>query len=398
MSPGRILFLQRGFPPTPGAAGAMLHELAGFLVGRGWQVQVVCSGETDSTTTLESIKVQQVKAPYQSQNLFVRALSMIRVRSALERCALAQPKPDLVVSLTDPPGLAITGARIARHHGAVHVHWSQDVYPEIAWQLGILTRNNLLARHLWSQSRRALRESAAVISISNCMTRILESRKTPPQKIQTVPNWTSVEATHEGDPKAIRDRLNLPPNPILLYAGNFGRAHEFQTLLLTAAAVPHWTFLLVGDGPRKTEIETSIQKLTLKNTRILPRQPASDYAQLRWIATAHCVTLDSRVAGCVMPSKIYSALPCGRPIVFIGPEASDAHPLATACGISVRNGEASSLTHRLTNWNLNEAEEWSRRARQLAADFTLEKRAAEIESVFYRALSGREMKPDSTGF
>ena len=393
MNRGRIRFLQRVFPPATGAAGAMLKELADFLTDQGWAVEVVCAGETEAQSKLGGIQVHQVKAPYHSRNLLMRAWSMVRVRAALERKARELPKPDLVVTLTDPPGLAVAGARVARHHGVPHVHWSQDVYPEIAWQLGVLSRNNPLARRLWKQSSAALKECAAIISISHCMKRILERRGIAPQRIHPISNWTSMEPPEREDPQTIREAFKLSTAPVLLYAGNFGRVHEFQTLLETAALVPDWTFLLVGDGPRKTEIETAILKLSLRNTRRLPRQSANDYARLQSLATAHCVTLAATAAGCVLPSKIYASLPCGKPVIYIGPEASDAHGLAMRCGLSVRNGAAKELAAQLTNWNSIEAERWSHRAKALSADYTLTQRAGEVEAVLLAALNARETKP-----
>jgi len=389
--PGRILFLQRVFPPAPGAAGEMLFQLAEFLGNRSWQVEVVCTGNLPDPPISSSgpITVRRVAAAYSRRNLLARALSIYRVRNALESAARQCSRPDLVVSLTDPPGLAISGARVARHHGARHVHWSQDVYPEIAWQLGVLSRWNPAAIRMLRQSRRALREADAVISIGQCMTRLLERRGIDPARIHTIANWAPVPPPTTADPDSLRHRLNLDDRPVALYAGNLGQAHEFETLLSAAAQTPGWNWILAGEGPRSEEINRWLAAHPAAAVHRLPRQSSEDYAALKSLAAVHCVTLQPGIAGSLVPSKLYTALQVGKPLFYIGPAGNDAHSLAADAGASIRNGNVSGAVAVLNDWlrDPRRLEAAARRARALAGEFSLDRRAGEMETRFAALLT-----------
>jgi hypothetical protein len=46
-------------------------------------------------------------------------------------------------------------------------------------------------------------------------------------------------------------------------------------------------------------------------------------------ADAHLITLRSEFAGIVLPSKVYSCIASGRPVLFVGPKESDVHLLCS---------------------------------------------------------------------
>lgn len=394
-----LLFLQRTFPPDPAAAGEMLRQLGGYLAGRGWAVHVACAGISlpEDWQDPPGLHVSRAKSiAYRRSSLFARALSMWRIRHALRDAARRCPRPDVVVSLTDPPGLILLGDRLARHYSASHVHWSQDVYPEIAERLQVVSSGNPLVRRLRRQSAAAMRRAHRVISLGRCMTRLLGERNIGAEKIATIPNWADPDLFAPGDPMEpaeLRRRLGLPEGFLALYSGNLGLAHEFATVLDCAALLEEQhapvRFVVAGSGPRRAETEAAAAARNLKAVKFLERLAPADYAGLLRTADLHLITLDSRIAGCLVPSKLYACLASGRASLFIGPPETEVEYTLreTGAGLCLRNGDFRGLADLLVTLS-QDRERLAAMADAAAAasgNFTVETQGAKIESLLLAA-------------
>jgi glycosyltransferase involved in cell wall biosynthesis len=120
---------------------------------------------------------------------------------------------------------------------------------------------------------------------------------------------------------------------VLLYSGNFGVAHEIDTIvkgLIHHERDGSGSFRLwlnaSGSGVESVVKQLRIAHVPFARTEpvMLDRLPA-----LLAAADAHLITLRSSFSGVVLPSKIYGCLCSGRPILFVGPKSSDVHLLCT---------------------------------------------------------------------
>jgi glycosyltransferase involved in cell wall biosynthesis len=82
------------------------------------------------------------------------------------------------------------------------------------------------------------------------------------------------------------------------------------------------TFLFVGGGSGKTEVETYITQHELRNAVSLPYQPLSELAYSLTSADVHIVSLGEQMVGIIHPCKIYGAMAAGKPILYLGPRPS----------------------------------------------------------------------------
>jgi len=112
---------------------------------------------------------------------------------------------------------------------------------------------------------------------------------------------------------------------IVLYSGNMGLCHEFETILVAASRLidvcPRILFAFVGTGARHHEVASAAKRLP--NVKLFPFQPRARLPQTLSAADAHLITLRSDVRGLVVPSKFYSAIACGRPVLYVGPCDTD---------------------------------------------------------------------------
>ncbi|GEP56569.1 glycosyltransferase family 4 protein [Reyranella soli] len=119
---------------------------------------------------------------------------------------------------------------------------------------------------------------------------------------------------------------------VLLYAGNYGVAHELDTVA-EGYAQHHRTgsgrvrLWLSATGMAAEELAGRLSAQGVPFHRS-PPVPLERLAGLLRSPHAHLVTLKDAFVGFVLPSKIYACVDSGRPILFVGSADSDVDLLA----------------------------------------------------------------------
>ncbi len=338
------LFTNRVYPPVGGATGELLKELAEGLVSGGARVIVVTSKQQGvrSNEVVNGVEVIRVgSAPFTRASHWRRALSYLGLYPQLMWQVWKLGKVEAVVSMTDPP-LQVAAVTIASREGVKKVHWAQDVYPELAEELGVIPRGGLLARVLRVVSTWTLRMQDEVVVVGRCMRERLIERGVDAGKIEVIPNWSSVKPVGAEQVTAMRRRLGWDEKFIVLYSGNIGLAHDFETLvdaarLLGGAGVE---LVFAGEGPRLEELRRDTAGLD--HVRFLPPQPKEELSAFLAAADLHLVSVRAGLEGLVVPSKAYGILAAGRPLLYVGgPDAEVARVIAErGCGTAAVLAEA----------------------------------------------------------
>ena len=100
-----------------------------------------------------------------------------------------------------------------------------------------------------------------------------------------------------------------------------GRAHDFASLLGAAERLTGRSdimFLLIGGGKQRGALETEVRARGLSNVIFYPYQPREVLAQSLTAPDCHIVSLKPSLEGLIVPSKLYSSLAAGRPVIFLG--------------------------------------------------------------------------------
>ncbi|SKA37241.1 Glycosyl transferase 4-like domain-containing protein [Enhydrobacter aerosaccus] len=137
----------------------------------------------------------------------------------------------------------------------------------------------------------------------------------------------------QGDPLP----ADLIGHCVLLYSGNYGIAHEVETVAEGyhrhhregTGRVRLW---LSASGAGTEELVRRFTQEKLPFHRSAP-VPLERLPGLLRAPHAHLVTLKDRFVGYVMPSKIYACLESGRPLIFVGSAESDVDLLARTSGV-----------------------------------------------------------------
>ncbi len=395
------------YPPGDGATGQLLADLAPELAGCGHEVAVLTSGSTFSAPRSElatEVRVERVSGlAFTRASHWRRALSYLSLYPALLWRALRLPRTDVVVTMTDPPMLAVLGAVIQRLKGSRHIHWAQDLYPELAEELAVLPKRGFIARVLRFLSSAALRRAEAVVAVGRCMKARIEERGIPSGRIEMIPNWghaTNAEcgarSAQSGEREApgamFRREHGLTDRFVIMYSGNLGLVHPFEAMLDAAGRLqsvcPKALFLFVGGGPRLAWVREQVAMHGLNNVRFLPYQPRECLLESLAAADLHLASMLPELCGLVVPSKVYGVLAAGRPCVFLGPKESEVAQLIfqNACGSVLDTATGSSLAACLMDWMAQpaELEQAGQRARMAAEQSTLPAATAAFTRLIHR--------------
>jgi len=232
-----ILFINRVYPPMRGATGRLLRDLTRAFARQGWHVTVVTCGLEASDCYEKGIRVIRVKGPANPRG----TLDYMRIWWKLFFAALKQNKRHVVVSMSDPPLLAVAGLLVAKLRRSYHINWCQDLYPEVLPSLGI-TYSDFWMRTFTSLRRWAMNGSDKVIVNGRCMAKYLTHKGGgDARKVAVVPNWPDLElidpevletlSESEAEcnvpedaqpPRPFDKQLKTRPRFRILYAGNIG--------------------------------------------------------------------------------------------------------------------------------------------------------------------------------
>jgi colanic acid biosynthesis glycosyl transferase WcaI len=204
--------------------------------------------------------------------------------------------------------------------------WVMDCYPEVAIMAGMLTPRGIPARGMRWVNRRIVNRCHAVVCLDGAMKRFVEGYRTRPSipEVVVIPNWERAEdfpETLQGEPWEGIARLGLNGKLIVLYLGNAGQGHTFETVLEAAEKLKNEPirFLFVGGGARWKWLEEESKNRSLSNMILHDYVPKYDTPKL--MASCHCalITLRDEAVGLISPSKMHSNLAAGLPIVYVGP-------------------------------------------------------------------------------
>ena len=384
-----ILFINRVYPPSSGATGEMLCQLAEALAARRWDVTILATdtGGVPKTGLRNGVRILRAGGLFSRKSTPLRALSYACMIPWLLIRALLLPRTDFIVTMTDPPMLAVIGPVLAFFKKNKIVHWAQDIYPEVAEELEVLPSGGVLARVLRAVSSFALQRYDAVVSIGRCMTQRLIGRGILPARIRLIPNWAPPIVPRDKFNNPFRRQQGLEGDFVVAYSGNMGLAHDFDAILTAAESLRgrHIVFLMIGEGPRRAEIQSAAISRGLDNMRFLPSQAPNKLSESLSAADAHLVTMRPPLCGLVVPSKFYGVLAAGRPCLFVGPKESEvAISLGEQdAGMVIDPKNPSALAAAILDWAMDPVDHAAacRRARIAGASATISSRVGDFEEM-----------------
>jgi glycosyltransferase involved in cell wall biosynthesis len=361
----KIVFVNRFFSPDESATAQILTDVAAHFSRTGARICVVTSrGSLDGRrdlprreTVLDGVEVRRVWQPGGVRRSIAGKLFQLISFYPLAFAELLRTLSpgDVVVAKTDPPLISTICWAAARIRRATLVNWLQDLYPEVAAELGTPLLGGVVGGLLKSLRNLSLRGAAVNVAIGRTMAERLKAEGVPPAKITVIPNWADEEAlrpipAHESH---ARKRWGFGADDfVLAYSGNLGRAHEADTLLAAAGLLSERKdikFLFIGGGHEYRRLQSAGRKRGLASFVFQPHQPRQQLQDTLGAADAHWLSLRTALEGLIVPSKFYGILAAGRPVVAVSSIDGEVGRIVreNGCGFIVEPGDAPGLANAI---------------------------------------------------
>jgi len=329
-----LFYVVDWLPPEFGAVGQYAMLFAREIARSGRDVSLIGLGSGPRQVSVEKLEkgsLEIIRVPakhYNKSGLMVRLIWSLRANLRLISEVVRDPRSNNGQLLfTGAPPFMLFYAVFARSLRSMRlIYRITDFYPEVLVEaLGKKSLALSLFSKLTWWFRRRVDEFEALgndqrrllISGGIAAARITLKRDVPPTRIM-------------GNEMPAQRPANLRHERILLYSGNYGVAHEVETvvqgLIRHREAGGSFGLWLNASG---SNIDAILARLRAARVPVAHTQPGplEQLPHLLAVADAHLISLRTNFAGLVLPSKIYGCLNSKRPILFVGPRSSDVHSL-----------------------------------------------------------------------
>ena len=346
----KILIHTMYYLPDFGSAPVLMDELARGLAAAGHEVEVVTTlprrrgpgfrGLFYCRRVEGGVTVKRLWTNTSAHPLARLLAWNIYTAGALINL-LAVRRPDVLFLRTPPLQLGVPALFAKALRGSKVLVNVQDIHPDLAIRSGIL-RNPAGIRFAKALERWVYGLADGIAVISDGFARNLRRKGVPAGRLAVLPNWVDTSFLVPG-PKdnPVARRIGLDGRFVVMYSGTISissngaleRALEAAALLGGDRDI---LFALVGEGLKKASLQAKAAALGLANAVFLPFVPYPDLPSLLAASDVLLVPLDRDKSELSVPSKLYTAMAAGRPVLGLAPPDSEVAALIRDhdCGLA----------------------------------------------------------------
>lgn len=259
---------------------------------------------------------------------------------------------DVIVSPSPPLTIGRLNNWLGKLKGCKVVYNVQEIYPDILNK----PEASLIHRYLRGMEKRVYNQSTAVTTIDQVFYDTIVNRFKDKRKLHIIPNFVDTELYHSGISTDILDKNRFPENDNikLLYAGNIGFAQDWEPLIRLAEKTKDMPieYFLIGMGVKKQWVIERKRTLGLDNLHILEYQPRQLMPAILAYSDLQYIFMTPEQEGMGFPSKVYTIMACGRPLLVCSGEKT---PIVNflkpvGCAKIVTNHDLEQKTDEMAQW------------------------------------------------
>ena len=359
----KVTLINQFFPPDYAATGQLLNQLTKLLVKKNIFFLIFTAYPNYAFKENYSIneKIRKNRRIIRIKNSFFKGknikaktikgfLFSIKIFIALLK---KENRGDLIIFTSEPPFLVFFINIIYLLFKVPYVYLIYDLYPDTIVSLNLLNEKNIIIRLWYSLNKFCLKNSKNIILLSELMKEkcIFNYGDGFKNKVKIIPSWSDINKIKplSKEKNKFIKKQKLKGKFVVLYSGNQGRMHDFDTLLCAAKYLKsedQIMFLFIGDGPLNSRIKEFIKTNSLKNVRTLPYQPFEKLPETLTSADIAVVSTSKNVTSLIAPSKLYGHLASATPVALISSKSSYIRFMIEKnnCGKWFANGDFKSLS------------------------------------------------------
>jgi len=382
----KILVINQHFYPEFAATGQLLEDLCADLA-QDYEVTVL-TGKPSYMGSMDNIPKEEIYRGIDIIRVFNTSFSKTAKLGTLGRIinyltfylsvflkGLTLKKYDKIIVLSTPPYISLVALALKLFKKSKVIYVVQDLYPEVAIELDMI-KSSFLISFFKKLNKFILHKVDKIVTIGEHMQELLEKNygdKIINNKSEIIHNWADGKKIYPiSDTKRFRDKWELDDSFVVMYSGNMGNVHEFDTVLEAAKELKDKEkikFLFVGEGVKKEYIRECISKYDLNNFIFKPYQDKEDLIYSLNTADLSLTTLDSGFEGLVVPSKVYGIMASGKPILFVSDKNNEISNLIDKYNIghNIKIGNSNQLASVIRKYKNDEEllKEHSKRTREI---------------------------------
>lgn len=390
-----ILFLCQYFYPEYITSATLPYDTAEALVKEGFSVSALCgypkeynnSGEVPLKEIHNDIEIKRVKyLQLNRSNPIYRLINYFSFTFAIFLRLFSLRKYKVIVVYSNPPILPFVVAIGKLIFKIKMIFVCHDVYPEIATITNSISEASIINRSMKIFNKLILKHVDKLVALSSEMKEyLLEHRPILDRgQVEVIPNWYKDEVLGQVS-NAFKNEIFKVINPeehfIVSYFGNMGIAQDLDTIISGIKSFKDDTyvrFIFVGHGNKMDKLRNIVEVELLDNVWIFDFVHGQDFQDALNISDCFIVSLGKNLTGLAVPSKTYSYMMAGKPIIAIMGENSDIAKdlLENEAGYAIGVGEVDDFINAVNEMKLDK--EKCRSMGERSREIFLEKYTKEI--------------------
>ena len=384
-----ILFLCQFFHPEYISSAQLPFDTAKALQKAGFSVGVLCGypreyadgAQVPRKERVEAISIHRLKYVQTGRASFLgRLINYLSFTLAVLLHLGEMAKYRAVVVYSNPPILPWLAVWAKKLFGTKLIFVAYDLYPELAVRTNSLRQGSIICRLMEHINRRVYPNADAVVALSSEMREfILENREIAPEKVHVIPNWYQDEGQLLHNRRGNWFREETKGRFTVAYFGNMGTVQDMKTILDAVDILKNQEdvfFLFAGHGNKFQTVRDFLEEEKVENAALHPFLHGEDFQDALAISDCALVCLAPDNTGLCVPSKTYSYMMRGLPLLAIMDESDIVRDIESGAGLWVRNGQPKELAQAILALkdDPDRCQAMSRRCR----DIYLEKYTTEI--------------------
>lgn len=361
----KVLFFNAYYEPEVFASSYLCRSLCEELAANGFEVELYTPIPTRGVSNEVRkayrknrqenkyngrFKIHRVYLPRESKKTIFRALRYIWMNIIYIFLGL-RTKADLIFLYSTPPTQGMMGIIIKKIKKVPVIYNIQDIFPDSLVDAGISKQDSMLVKIGAKMEDITYQNIDKVIVISRDFQRNIINKGAAEEKIDIVYNWVDENQIIPIERKSniLFEKFNLPRDKFfVVYAGNLGFAQDIDLLLDTAKLLEtedEIQFVIIGNGALEEQYKKRAADLQLRNAHFLPLQPYSEVSYVYSLGDVSIVSCKPGYGKSAMPSKTWSIMSAGRPVLASFDEDTDLQNLIqeNRVGLFVKAGSAEFL-------------------------------------------------------
>lgn len=351
-----ILFLCQFFYPEYVSSATLPYDTAVALKNAGYTVDALCGYPREYTAdtkiprkeSVDGIRIKRVKYVQMGRKSFLgRLVNYFSFTFTMMLHLFEMAKYRAVVVYSNPPILPWVASWAKLLFKVKLVFVAYDLYPEIATKTETLREGNIICRLMDHINKCVYRRADSVVALSEEMREyIIAHREINPDRVHVIHNWyedkqiKGNEAEENSFSELTKGRF------VVSYFGNMGTAQDMETILEAMCILkddPDVCFLFAGHGNKLAQLKQAVEEKNLQNVYVFEFLHGKEFQDALRISSCALVSLTEGLTGLCVPSKTYSYMMQGLPLLAVMDESDIVSDIESGAGMWVRNGDSGKL-------------------------------------------------------